>query len=84
LINQDAINTQNTNPIRRPKKPITIAALACAFSPCELKSTTSLIRRGEASVCKHKSTRQTKLCDFNRLRGAMGTPEKTLRSADSM
>jgi hypothetical protein len=84
LITQDTINTQNTNLIRRPKKPITIAALACAFSSCELKSTTSLIRRGEPSVCKHKSTRQTKLCDFNRLRGAMGTPEKTLRSADSI
>jgi hypothetical protein len=79
LITQDAINTQNTNLIRRPKKPITIAALVCAFSSCELKSTPSLIRRGEPSVCKHKSTRQTKLCDFNRLRGRMGTPEETSR-----
>jgi hypothetical protein len=41
-----------------------------------LKLTTSLMRRGEPSVCKHKSTRQTKLCDFNRLRGATGTLEK--------
>jgi len=32
LMTQDTINTQNTNLIRRPKKPITIAALACAFS----------------------------------------------------
>jgi hypothetical protein len=79
LITQDTINTQNTNLKRPAKKPITIAALVCAFSSCELKSTTSLIKRGEPSVCKHKSTRQTKLCDFNRLRGAMGTPEKTLR-----
>jgi hypothetical protein len=76
LITQDTINTQNTKLIRRPKKPITIAALACAFSSAELKSTTSPIRRGEPSVCKHKSTRQTKLCDFNRLRGARGTPER--------
>jgi hypothetical protein len=42
LIPHDTINTQNTNLIRRPKKPITIAALVCAFSSCELKSTTSL------------------------------------------
>ncbi len=40
------------------------------------KPTTSLMRRGEPSVCKHKSTRQTKLCDFNRLRGATGTLKK--------
>jgi len=37
LITQDTINTQNTNLIRRAKKPITIAALACAFSSGELK-----------------------------------------------
>jgi hypothetical protein len=78
LITQDTISTQNTNLIR-PKKPITIAALVCAFSSCELKPTTSLMRRGEPSVCKHKSARQTKLCDFNRLRGARGTPERTSR-----
>jgi hypothetical protein len=79
LITQDTISTQNTNLIR-PKKPITIAALDCAFS---LRAKTDylsyLMRRGEPSVCKHKSTRQTKLCDFNRLRGAMGTLEKTSR-----
>ena len=78
LITHDTIKTQNTNLIRRTKKPISIAALACRPSQ-ELKVsklTTSLMRRGEASVCKHKSTRQTKLCDFNRLRGATGTPKK--------
>jgi hypothetical protein len=53
---------------------MTFEALACASS-LQLENDYFLMRRGEPSVCKQKSTRQTKLCDFNRLRGATGIPE---------
>jgi hypothetical protein len=46
------------------------------------------MRRGEPSVCKRKSMRQTKLCDFNRLRGgtiyAQMDPESTVWNTISL
>ena len=74
---QETTNTQNRNRNKRPRKLIALPALA-APSPLLTLPEAQIgllmyIRLGEPSVCKGESTRQTKLCSFNKLRGRSGT-----------
>jgi len=67
---QETTNTQKTNLINPAKKPMVLLAPAPSASSLATEHIgATLMRRGEPSVCKQKSMRQTKLCDFNRLRG---------------
>src|SRR5215831_19335146 len=55
-------SVQNKNRKMRAKKPIGLRPVRSEHPE----------KDGEASVCKGKRARQTKMCDFNRLRGGLG------------